>query len=223
MALIRLAFAADLPTPDEALKALKKNRENGPRERSPARPVAPARASAPQAEETSPPQSAQIIDILPPLSQRPPGDGPGLQSFDDVVRLAGKHRDAKLRTELEAYIHIVSFAEGRIDLRLHDDAPEGLANRLTQRLKEWTGRQWVVVVSNNGDGAETVRDRRYAEVMADPLVKKALELFPGAEVTAIREPDLASAPAPDDMEEDPPVDPDDLPQIDTAEDKRGTP
>jgi DNA polymerase III subunit gamma/tau len=206
------------------LKALKKNRENGPRERSPARPVTPPRESAPQAEQTQPPQSAQIIDILPPLSQRPPGDGPGLQSFDDVVRLAGKHRDAKLRTELEAYIHIVSFAEGRIDLRLHDDAPEGLANRLTQRLKEWTGRQWVVVVSNNGDGAETVRDRRYAEVMADPLVKKALELFPGAEVTAIREPDLASEAAPDDMEEDPPVDPDiDLPHIDAAEDKRGTP
>ncbi|NOX82050.1 MAG: DNA polymerase III subunit gamma/tau [Alphaproteobacteria bacterium] len=225
MALIRLAFAADLPTPDEALKALKKNRENGPRERSPARPVAPPRESAPQAEQISPPaQTAQIIDILPPLSQRPPGDGPWLRCFDDVVRLAGKHRDAKLRTELEAYIHIVSFAEGRIDLRLHDDAPEGLANRLAQRLKEWTGRQWVVVVSNNGEGAQTVRDRRYAEVMADPLVKKALELFPGAEVTAIREPDLASAPAPDDMEEDPPVDPDvDLPQIDAAEDKRGTP
>ncbi len=215
MALIRLAFAADLPTPDEALKALKKNRENGSGETSPVRPVAPPGESAPQAEQTSPPpQSAQVIDILPPLSQRPldqnsSEEGPGLRCFDDVVRLAGKHRDAKLRTELEAYIHIISFAEGRIDLRLHDNAPEGLANRLTQRLKEWTGRQWVVVVSNNGEGAETMRDRRYAEVMADPLVQKALELFPGAEVTAIREPGLASAPAPDDMEEDPPVDPDD--------------
>ncbi len=216
MALIRLAFAADLPTPDEALRALKKNRENGPRETNPARPVAPPRESAPQTEQTQPPTqtargagSAQVIDILPPLSQRPSDDGPWLRSFDDVVRLAGKHRDAKLRTELEAYIHIISFAEGRIDLRLHDNAPEGLANRLTQRLKEWTGRQWVVVVTAKEEGAETVRDRRYAEVMADPLVKKALELFPGAEVTAIREPDLASEPAPDDMEEDPPVDPDD--------------
>ncbi len=231
MALIRLAFAADLPTPDEALKALKKNRENGPRETNPARPVAPLQnETAPQAEEASPPaQTAQIIDILPPLSQRPldqnsSGDGPWLRCFDDVVRLAGKHRDAKLRTELEAYVHIISFAAGRIDLRLHDDAPEGLANRLAQRLKLWTGQQWIVVVTAKEEGAATVRDRRYAEVMADPLVQKALELFPGAEVTAIREPDLASEPAPDDMEEEPPVDPDDeLPEIDAAENKRGNP
>ncbi len=168
------------------------------------------------------PATAQIIDIKPPLSQRPADEGPWLRAFDDVVRLAGQKRDAKLRTELEAYVHLVSFAEGRIELRLHDNAPEGLAGRLTQRLKEWTGRQWVVSVTAQEEGAATLRDKRYAEVMADPMVKKALELFPGAEVTAIREPDLASEPAPDDMEEDAPVDPDDeLPGIDAAENKTG--
>jgi len=228
MALIRLAFAADLPTPDEALKALKKNRENGG-----GRPIAPSAAppatptSAPPQQEhapvaEAPPATAQIIDIKPPLSQRPSDEGPWLRAFDDVVRLAGQKRDAKLRTELEAYVHLVSFAEGRIELRLHDNAPEGLAGRLTQRLKEWTGRQWVVSVTAQEEGAATLRDKRYAEVMADPMVKKALELFPGAEVTAIREPDIASEPAPDDMEEDAPVDPDDdLPEIDAAENKTG--
>ncbi len=209
MALIRLCFAADLPTPDEALRALKKNSSGGAigsnQGAAPSRAPAEAHHAPPVTEKPS----AQIIDILPPLSQRPPGDGPWLRAFDDVVRLAGEKRDAKLRTELESYVHIISFGEGRIELRLHDDAPGDLANRLTQRLKEWTGKPWIVSVTSEHQGAETMRGAREREVMAHPMVKRALELFPGAEVTAIREAENAIAPAPDEADEDAPIDPDD--------------
>ncbi len=215
MALIRLCFAADLPTPDEALRALKKNSLDGPQrdsgrsgaaQSSPSRePVTKQKAS--HTEQDRP--TAQIIDIMPPMSQRPADGSPWLRAFEDVVRLAGEKRDAKLRTELEAYVHLVSFKEGRIELRLHNDAPGDLANRLTQRLKEWTGRQWVVTVTSEHQGAETVRTAREREVMAHPMVQHALEVFPGAEVTAIREPEAVAEPAPDESEEDAPIDPDD--------------
>ena len=207
MALIRLCFAADLPTPDEALRALKKNSSDGPisREDNARAPLETVEARAAPRENPT----AEIIDIQPPLSRRPPGRGPWLRAFGDVVRLAGEKRDAKLRTELESYVHIVSFAEGRIELRLHDDAPGDLANRLTQRLKEWTGRAWIVSVTSEHQGAETMRGAREREVMEHPMVQKALELFPGAEVTAIREAENAIAPAPDETEEDAPIDPDD--------------
>ncbi|CAK9041883.1 DNA polymerase III subunit tau (DNA polymerase III subunit gamma) [Durusdinium trenchii] len=123
------------------------------------RSASKADASAPNA----------AYEIEPPLSQRPDASAPWLRAFEDVVRLAGEQRDAKLRTELESYVHLVSFAEGRIELRLHDDAPGDLAGRLTQRLKEWTGRQWVVTVNTQAEGAATVRDARMAEVMAHPM------------------------------------------------------
>jgi len=106
-------------------------------------------------------------------------------------------------------VHIVSFGEGRIELRLHDDAPGDLANRLTQRLKEWTGKAWIISVTSEHQGEETLRGARTREVMDHPMVKRALELFPGAEVTAIREAEAPIAPAPDEMEEDAPIDPDD--------------
>jgi DNA polymerase-3 subunit gamma/tau len=165
----------------------------------------------PQADERP---SAKVYDILPPplspaMAQRAPESAAPMRSFDDVVRLAGEKRDAKMRTELESYVHLVSFALGRIELRLHDDAPSDLANRLAIRLKEWTGRQWVVSVTSEHEGAETVRGAREREVMAHPMVMKALELFPGAVVTAIREAEAPPAPAPDDIEEEAPVDPDD--------------
>ncbi|MFC2951323.1 DNA polymerase III subunit gamma/tau [Marinicaulis aureus] len=208
MALIRLCFAADLPTPDEALKALKKNNSDGVG--STAQSSSPQRAPASAHHQESPPQhTAQVIDIKPSMSQRPADGGPWLRAFDDVVKLAGRMRDAKLRTELESYVHIVSFREGKIELRLHNDAPRDLANRLTLRLKEWTGKPWVISVTSEHEGEETVRDARTREVMAHPMVQKALELFPDAKVTAIREADTIVAPVTDEDEEDAPIDPDD--------------
>ncbi len=222
MALIRICYAADLPTPDEALRALKKNSSarsanadqasrsvtseppNAQTERAPVSAMAPPGASAARQA------GQQMYEIEPPLRQTDDaGTGePAVASFKDVLRLAGRRRDAKFRTELESYVHIVSFAPERIELRLAEGAPRDLAGRLTQRLKEWTGRQWLVTVNTEEAGADTVRSARHAEVMAHPLVKEALETFPGAEVTLIREPDAAPSPAPDEGEEDPPIDPD---------------
>ena len=125
-----------------------------------------------------------------------------LATFADVVRLAGAQRDARLRTELESYVHVISFAEGRIEVRLHERAPGDLAGRLTLRLKEWTGAQWIVTVNSQLEGAPTLRDARTAEVMEHPLVKKALELFPDAEIAAIRDLEPAAA-APDVADEEP--------------------
>lgn len=200
MALIRLCFAADLPTPDEALKALKKNSVDGDR--------AGIRTAAPSPQGDAP--SAQIINIEPPLrAPSPAAQTLRFDNFEDVTRLAGEKRDAKLRTELESFVHIVRFEEGHIEMRLGEGAPETLPGDLTRRLKEWTGRQWIVSVTEKENGAASLRDRRMEEVMSDPLVKKALEVFPGAKVTSVKEPPAPLAPAPDELEEDPPIDPDD--------------
>jgi DNA polymerase-3 subunit gamma/tau len=179
MALIRLAYAADLPTPDEALRML----AGGTSETPPPRGARPSRGSSASQAAWSEPQASFQPAVAAPVSA-----GPKLDSFLDVVRLADQKRDAKLKVELESYVHLISFETGRIELRMHERAPGDLANRLMQRLKEWTGRQWVVSINAQGAGRDTLRDARTAEVLAHPMVKKALEIFPGAEIVAIRDP-----------------------------------
>lgn len=207
MALIRLCFAADLPTPDEALRALKKNSSGVTAPTQRAAP-SPQPASEPTSEYAQTPVYSQEAPPAPPaamvepVASREQDAGPVLNSFKDVVRLAGQMRDAKLRTELESYVHLVEFAPGNIELRLHDNAPADLAGRLTQRLKEWTRQQWLVTVNAQADGAATLRDARYAEVAAHPMVEKTMSLFPGAEITAIREPEVAPAPPEDNGDDD---------------------
>ncbi|MEE2691081.1 MAG: DNA polymerase III subunit gamma/tau [Pseudomonadota bacterium] len=207
MALIRLAYAADLPTPDEALRMLK----GGGSAAAPSRTGAPSASGAPSAPrgsaraQTAPREQSEPTASYVAAPQARAGAEPMLSSFADVVKLAAAKRDAKLRTELESYVHLVAFAEGRIEMRLEERAPGDLAGRLAQRLKEWTGAQWLVTVNASAEGAPTLRDARTAEVMEHPLVKKAFALFPGAEITSIRDapaPPAASEPGEDEDDDD---------------------
>lgn len=186
IALIRLAFAADLPTPDEALKLLAGGASASPTPRA----ARPTPGSSTLQAAYSEPQHAPY-----PVSSAPPG--PKLESFLDVVRLAELKRDAKLKVELESYVHLISFEQGRIELRMHDRAPSDLAGRLMQRLRDWTGRKWAVTINSQAPGGDTLRDARTAEVLAHPLVKKALEVFPDAEIISIRDPKTRDEPVGD--------------------------
>jgi DNA polymerase-3 subunit gamma/tau len=174
MALIRLAFAADLPTPDEALRALKPTPHG----------VETSPSSPPRAPRGQP---AAMAAAEPRFEPAPKDARPQPTSYLDVVRLAETNRDLQLKVELEAYAHLVAFSQGKITLRLAPNAPRDLANRLSTRLFEWTGARWFVSLAEEG-GAATVRDERTREAIAHPLVKAALELFPGAAIVAVRDP-----------------------------------
>jgi DNA polymerase-3 subunit gamma/tau len=232
IALIRLSFAAGLPTPDEALRLLKSQGVGSDGAGSHAtagqaagshaadnQGAAPAAASAPvRAPQRDNPyrnEASRLAISTPAHSAAPTGpnassggaatarqprvearpqpvaqrqnNGPRLSSFADVVRLAADNRDAKLRVELESYVHLIRFDYGRIEMRLHDEAPSDLAGRLVKALKDWTGVVWSVSVNANEKGAATLRDARYASVMADPLVQAVFEAFPKAEIRAIRD------------------------------------
>jgi DNA polymerase-3 subunit gamma/tau len=70
-------------------------------------------------------------------------------------------------------------------------------NRMGELLTKWTGRRWVVSVSRE-EGAQTLSqaaaraaERVLSEAAAHPLVKAALETFPGAAIEAVR--DLGAA------------------------------
>ncbi len=221
MALIRICYAADLPTPDEALRMLKAKTgqdqtgtSNG--STTPSSGEGLKASTAPQDgadfknktlthenhDDASAQQnnSAKTIPFKKPKSSEPfikpepfLKDTPKkrtLRSLKDVAELAGVKRDIRLRTEIEGYVHQISFEPQRIMLRLTDGASADLPNRLMRQLKKWTGEHWVVVVSQQDDGDETLRARRHEEVLAHPMVKKAMDLFPGATIEKIREPVL---------------------------------
>ncbi|MBB4301971.1 DNA polymerase-3 subunit gamma/tau [Rhodobium orientis] len=188
MVLVRLCYAADLPTPDEALKLL---REGGTVPTRPATtsggsasgPGAQAMAAPPRAdygsggrgggdgrarlslasERAEPDAMADLTAPEPePPAPAPQAAGIALASLADVAALARERRDLKLKDQVETLLHPVRFEPGRIEVELEPDAPTGLPGELGARLSDWTGMRWVVTVAREGGGA-TLRQRRDAE------------------------------------------------------------
>ncbi len=196
MVLIRLAYAADLPGPEEALKALRSGESPG----SGGRPSpggggggGGATARAPMA------QPAAKADVLA-----------NPQSFEDVVRMVDERRDIALRLDIEKYVRPISFRPGAITFEPVPGAPANLAQRLVMRLKEWTGQQWLVAAEGGG-GAETMLERQkrarieaYEQALAEPFVQAVMAAFPGTELVEVRQmatPEPA-APSDEDTEEE---------------------
>ena len=217
MALIRLCYAADLPGPEEALKRLQSGEMTstaGPGPASAEPSSGPngggARASAGGSGGGSGGAAAYAQPSLRPVAVAEAQVV--LQSFDDVVRLIETRRDPLLKVDVDRFVRLVDFKPGQITFSPAPGAPANLTQRLSNRLKEWTGQPWRMVIEGGG-GAETAHEREQREAMAfraeaesDPMVQALLTAFPGAEVIGVRQRNQpaadAAAPVEDDDNED---------------------
>ncbi|MGQ0674118.1 MAG: DNA polymerase III subunit gamma/tau [Hyphomicrobium sp.] len=143
--------------------------------------------------ETEPDGLGEVDEALLPGSAVP-STPLLLRSFDDVIALAGRRRDAKLKIHLEEHVSLVKFDEGAgsIDLFLLPGAPKELANELREKLNKWTARRWVVVLSKargeptRGETRRESEARELAALKAHPAVAAVIEQFPDARMTIRR-------------------------------------
>ena len=192
MLLIRLAYAADLPTPDEALKALESQSGS-----TTSAPMAPrGGGGGPQATATR----LVVANQQQPDYPVQPSSSTAvmrLNRFEDLVQLATDKRDIMMKRALENDIRLVRFEDGKLEFALVDNAPASLAAELGKKLQDWTGRRWIIALSNE-KGAETLREVAEREtatllddVKSNPLVKSVLAFFPGARVIDVRENEIS--------------------------------
>ncbi len=184
MVLIRLAYAADLPSPDEVIARL---------QNQPASSVA-STASMPGRPPPAAPRAVAgggMAQAAPQFTTAPAAieAGPELRSFADLVALCGEKRDILLKHKLESDVRPIAFEAGRMEIALAEGADPGIVTTLGARLKLWTGRTWLVTVSSAPSAVPTIREQRdrreaghKATAHADPLVQAILEQWPGAKV-----------------------------------------
>jgi DNA polymerase III subunit gamma/tau len=206
MVLVRIAHAADLPTPDEVIRSLDGN-GSGSRTRVPAGSPAATAAAAPRFEapriETS--RGAPRAVLAPsndPVARAPEAqpNAPALAigRFEDLIALAAEKRDLSVKLALERDVRLVRCEDGRLEIALESTAAKTLVNDLARKFSQWTNRRWMVVVSAE-EGQPTVRSQNDARqsalktgVRGDPLVQAVLARFPGAEIVGVREGAAAS-------------------------------
>ncbi|MGB9649795.1 MAG: DNA polymerase III subunit gamma/tau [Stellaceae bacterium] len=213
MVLVRLAYVADLPAPAELVRSVVADPGlagtpagscgNGAAIASSASAASPTVAvGQPSETPSSRPIAGNTLRAIAELAaaRAEPAHDPMPQSFAEVIALFDRRREALLRSHLLSDVHLVHFEPGRIEVRPAADAPRDLTNRLGQLLSEWTGRRWLIAVSE-AQGEPTVREQEEGrqrdlrnEVTSHPLVQAVLETFPGATIAAVRERFAAAEP-----------------------------
>lgn len=188
MILMRIAYSANMPTPAELLKELKKKSRliNVAAERKNVLPVSTSSAVG-------------EVHIDSDLIAR---EGIELSTTDDLVKLLNAKRQMLLLYAVKNDMSFKEFAEGRMRIALSEKADKDLIANLRKFLVKETGVSWVIDIDYEPLG-ETLAFKETKELERDkkniseyPLVKAILSEFGGAKIeTVIRK-------AVDDAEDD---------------------
>ena len=183
MALIRLAYAAELPPTDKLVRDLLDGERIAPR---PPRRRAARRASVSAAcRGRGRPRRAHAVP-----QPMPEGAPTASIRLEDVVALCEPR--SELACNLEHNVHLVRLEPGLIEIRPTARAPRTLANDLRQScarhrraldgLHRQPGRR-----ANPGRTETGRRDGALGSVAQEPMVRAVLDRFPGAEIVAVRD------------------------------------
>ena len=199
MVLVRIAHAADLPTPDEMIRTLADNpaSEAAPAAPRPAIPGPVAQTSS--RNESAPPRRNGSEAVAVRAQPEALASTVAFANLEAIVARAVAERELRLKIALEQNVRIIRFESGRIEMELTKDAPADLAGELSRKLQAWSGTRWVISIGR-GPGQPTLQERAQAakavlvtDARADPLVAAVLARFPGAEIVDVRV--AASAPS----------------------------
>ena len=189
MAIIRLTHVADLPTPDELIRKLQSTSPPPPG----AGVVHDGNHGSIQAQSTSavPMQAAPsgpVTSALPrhhsetALAQYP--------TFDHVLDLL-RRGDMSLLIDVEQGLRLAAYRAGRIEFTPTKEAKPYLASKLGSALQRWTHERWVVTVVPDctaptiSEIKQARKDQNAQDAAEHPLVKAALQAFPGAKITRV--------------------------------------
>ncbi len=224
MVLVRIAYVADMPTPDEAIRMIEQNGGASPviaggapraaRRPRPCRRLqpSPARAAAAPRANAEPSARPQMVAPSPDAQSAPPA-----LRIASFPRTGGarrrEKRDLLTKAALEADVRLVRIEDGRLEVALERSAARTLINDLSRKLEQWTGRRWTVIVSNEAGQPtlrsqnEVAKNQRERAAESDPRVQEVLARFPGAKVVEVRK--LAPEPPESDASGEDPTDPSD--------------
>jgi len=195
MALIRIAHAANLPSPEDAAKIIANGSvSNSPGSTAPSQPGNTGSGSTATrggggagarmvanggTDRPSGPHSGPVMHLAhsgepaPTQAATEPAaeiEIVPVRSLDDLLALADKHRDIQTKIQIRTMVRLVRIEPGRIEINLTEDANPSLPGELIKKLKDWTGTKWTVALSREA-GAPTIVESEIAR--RDELVNDA--------------------------------------------------
>tara|TARA_B100001778_G_scaffold116950_1_gene96042 strand:- start:879 stop:2690 length:1812 start_codon:yes stop_codon:yes gene_type:complete len=182
MAIIRMSYISDLPTPDEIIKKIEENKTESSEKKSPN-------------SETN-----NNIKVVPTVSVKPVQQEKIIEEnsefdpkgFEDIIELVRLNKNIRLQYDLENNVSLVSFEKGKIELNILNNDEKILFN-LSNKLQEWTNEKWLIV-SSSAQGQKTIQEVRDDDkfelqslIKEHPIYKKTIMEFDIVDITSIEE------------------------------------
>ena len=200
MTLVRIAYAADLPSPADALRAIGTGGAGAQPRDAPA--ASPASAPAPSPSGTASTGAAEpalVPESTPePAPQPAPvaASSPHVQptSWREIAALAEEQREPILSAWLKTEVRPIRVAAGAVEINCGSSPDGKMVALLQERLEEWTGERWMIALSEEGGEPTLDEQDRAKQKAADqaaidhPLVRQVLDAFPGARVRKVHRP-----------------------------------
>ena len=182
MAIIRMSYISDLPTPDEIIKKIEGNKTESSEKKSLNSKVNNSIKVTP-AVSAKPIQQEKIIEENSEIDPK---------SFEDIIKLARLNKNIRLQYDLENNVSLVSFEKGKIELNILN-SDEKILFALSNKLQEWTNQKWLIV-SSSAQGQKTIKEVRdddkfelHSLIKEHPIYTKAIMEFDTVEITSIEE------------------------------------
>ena len=183
MAVIRMCYISDLPTPDEIIKKIE-SKDISPAEKKTLKSKSKSSVSMISgSSEKKEPDESLIEEVL---TKRSPED------FHEIIQLARIHKDVRMQYELENNVSLVSFAKEKIEINILKGS-ESIASDLSKKLFEWTEKKWIVLVSSS-QGEKTINQEREesdllirSNIEKHPIYKATVEEFKNTSIKLIEE------------------------------------
>ena len=115
-----------------------------------------------------------------------------MNSFEDLIFLTEDKRDLALKTCLRRNVRLVSFSDGKMEFNLVGSPPKTFLTDLSQKLQNWTGKRWMVAVSQKPGNPtlaeldEAENDAKVELARTDPTVEAVLNQFPGSKIIDVK-------------------------------------
>ena len=182
MAIIRMSYISDLPTPDEIIKKIEGNNTESSEKKSPNSEVNNAIKVVPTVS-VKPVQQEKIIEENREFDPK---------SFEDIIELVRLNKNIRLQYDLENNVSLVSFEKGKIELNILNN-DEKILFTLSNKLQEWTNEKWLIV-SSSAQGQKTIKEVRdydkfelHSLIKEHPIYTKAIIEFDTVDITSIEE------------------------------------
>jgi len=116
-------------------------------------------------------------------------------SFEDLISISSQKKEIHLKYDLENNVNLIKFSDGKIDISFNESLDKNFVRSLSEKLLEWTGNRWVITLakeSGQKSFAQLKKEKKTELINSEKeskVYKKFKNIFSDVELIEVKKED----------------------------------